>query len=181
MAPPIPLLPAQVDLDVVRRGSGDEFAGRSLLGVQERQLRPLAIYFARESHLLILGANGCGKTAALRTLCRELVRTNTAAQAQLVIVDFRRALLGIVESKQLRGYAMSPAALTALLPGLLDLLSGRMPPPDASQAQLRAGRGGAGRTSTSWSTTTTWWPRRPATCWLRSSNSCCKQANWVCT
>ncbi|ETB33751.1 hypothetical protein N602_29415 [Mycobacterium avium subsp. hominissuis 10-5606] len=56
-----------------------------------------------------------------------------------MIVDFRRALLGVVESEQLRGYAMSPAALTALLPGLLDLLSGRMPPPDASQAQLRAG------------------------------------------
>ncbi len=131
--------PARVDLDAVRRGSGDEFAGRPLLGLQERQLQPVAIDFARESHLLILGANGCGKTAALRTLCRELVRTNTAAQAQLVIVDFRRALLGIVESEQLHGYAMSPAALTALLPGLLDLLSGRMPPPDASQAQLRAG------------------------------------------
>lgn len=139
VAPPIPLLPARVDLDAVRRGSGDEFAGRPLLGLQERQLQPLAIDFARESHLLILGANGCGKTAALRTLCRELVRTNTAAQAQLVIVDFRRALLGVVASEQLRGYAMSPAALTALLPGLLDLLSGRMPPPDASQAQLRAG------------------------------------------
>ena len=33
---------------------------------------------------------------------------------------------------------MSPAALGALLPGLLDVLQRRMPPPDVSQAQLRA-------------------------------------------
>ena len=60
-------------------------------------------------------------------------------QAQLLIVDFRRALLAVVESEHLSGYAMSPAALAVLLPDLLESLQGRMPPPDASQAQLRNG------------------------------------------
>lgn len=55
-----------------------------------------------------------------------------------MIVDFRRTLLGVVESEHLRGYAMSPAALAALLPDVLALLSARMPPPDASQAELRS-------------------------------------------
>lgn len=138
VAPPIPLLPSHVDHEAVVRAAGAELGAQILLGLQERQLRAVALDFVRHPHLTILGDNECGKTATLRTLCRELVRTKTAAQAQLVIVDFRRTLLGVVESEHLGGYAMSPAALTALLPGVVDVLRGRMPPPDASQAQLRA-------------------------------------------
>ncbi len=139
VAPTIPLLPTQVEhAGVVRRSSG-ELAARVLLGLEERRLRPVAIDFEEYSHLLVLGDNECGKTATLRTLCREIVRTKTAAQAQLLIVDFRRSLLGVVESEHLLGYAMSPTALGALLPDSLDLLQRRMPPLDATQAQLRAG------------------------------------------
>jgi DNA segregation ATPase FtsK/SpoIIIE, S-DNA-T family len=138
-APPIPLLPMRVDRDTVVHRAGDELAGRILLGLEERRLHPVTIDFDQQSHLLILGDNECGKTATLRTLCREIVRTNTPAEAQLLIVDFRRSLLGVIESEHVGGYAMSSAALGAVLPGFLDLLQGRMPPPDASQAQLRAG------------------------------------------
>jgi S-DNA-T family DNA segregation ATPase FtsK/SpoIIIE len=139
IAPPIPLLPMRIDRETLMRGAGVELDSRVLLGVRERELHTVTVEFEQNPHLLILGGNGCGKTATLRTLCRELVRTKTPAQAQLLIVDFRRALLGVVESEHLRGYAISPAALGAVLPGLLDLLRGRMPPPDASQAQLRTG------------------------------------------
>lgn len=138
VAPPIPLLPDHVDRESLVRGSGTELRARVLLGMRERELRPAAIDFDGQPHLVIVGDGGCGKTATLRTLCRELVRTKTAAQAQLLIVDFRRTLLGVVESDHLRGYAMSPAALAALLPDVLALLSARMPPPDASQAELRS-------------------------------------------
>jgi S-DNA-T family DNA segregation ATPase FtsK/SpoIIIE len=101
-------------------------------------LRPVAVDFEQHPHLLVLGDNECGKTATLRTLCREIVRTKTSAEAKLLIVDFRRSLLGVVESEHLGGYAMSPAALGALLPDLLDVLRRRIPPSDASQAQLRS-------------------------------------------
>ncbi|HUH71238.1 MAG TPA: type VII secretion protein EccCa [Mycobacterium sp.] len=138
VAPPIPLLPTRVDHDTVVDRAGTELGARMLLGLEERRLQPVAVDFEQYSHLLVLGDNECGKTATLRTLCREIVRTKTAAEAQLLIVDFRRSLLGVVESEHFGGYAMSPAALGALLPGLLDLLRRRMPPSDASQAQLRA-------------------------------------------
>jgi S-DNA-T family DNA segregation ATPase FtsK/SpoIIIE len=138
VAPPIPLLPTHVDPDDVLRRAGADLGTRILLGLEERRLQPLAVDFEHHSHLLILGDNECGKTATLRTLCREIVRTQTAAQAQLLIVDFRRSLLGVVESEHLGGYAASPAALDALLPELLDSMRRRMPPADASQAQLRA-------------------------------------------
>jgi S-DNA-T family DNA segregation ATPase FtsK/SpoIIIE len=137
-APPIPLLPNRVDYHLVVGRAGDEFGAGILLGLEEHRLQPVAVDLGRHRHLLIIGDNECGKTSALRVLCREIVRTKTAAQARLVIVDLRRTLLGVVESEHLGGYAMSPAALGELLPGLLDLLRGRMPPPDVSQAQLRA-------------------------------------------
>ncbi|OBB95152.1 type VII secretion protein EccCb [Mycobacterium sp. 852002-40037_SCH5390672] len=142
IAPPIPQLPMQVDreaIEIAVRGSNAESGTPILLGLRERELRPMAIDFGSHSHLLVLGDNECGKTATLRTLCREIVRTKTPMQARLLIVDFRRALLGVVESEHLSGYAMSPAALAVLLPELIESLRARMPPPDATQAQLRSG------------------------------------------
>jgi S-DNA-T family DNA segregation ATPase FtsK/SpoIIIE len=137
-APPIPVLPTRVDHDDVVHRAGAELGSRILLGLEERRLHPVTVDFGRDSHLVIFGDNECGKTATLRTLCREIVRTKTAAQAQLLIVDFRRSLLGVVESQLLGGYAMSPAAVDALLPELLDVLRRRVPPAEVSQAQLRA-------------------------------------------
>jgi len=137
-APPIPLLPPRVDYDTVVNKAGGESGAGILLGLEERRLQPVAVDFEHHMHLLVLGDSECGKTATLRTLCRDIVRTKTAGQAQLLIVDFRRTLLGVVESEHLGGYAMSPAALDALLPGVLDQLRQRMPPPQLSQAQLRA-------------------------------------------
>ncbi|MEI7716950.1 MAG: type VII secretion protein EccCb, partial [Mycobacterium sp.] len=142
-APPILLLPARINHDdVIERASGERAGGEPgagiLLGVEERRLRSVAVDFARHSHLVILGDTGCGKSATLRTLCREIVRTTTATHAQLLIVDYRCSLLGVIESHPLVGYASSPPALDVLLPGLIDLLRRRMAPPDASQAQLRA-------------------------------------------
>ncbi|SPM38565.1 secretion protein EccC [Mycobacterium numidiamassiliense] len=138
VAPPIPLLSTHVDHEAVVRQAGTDLSAQILLGLEERRLQPLAVDFERESHLLILGDNECGKTATLRTLCREIMRTKTAAQAQLLVVDFRRSLLGVVESKHLGGYAMSPAGLAVVLPDLRELLNRRMPPVDASQTQLRS-------------------------------------------
>lgn len=136
-APPIQLLPAHVDREAAVHRAGDEFAGRILLGLEERRLQPVTVDFDQHPHLLILGDNECGKTATLRTLCCEIVRTRSAAEAQLFVADYRRSLLGVVESEHLGGYAMSPAALAALLPGALEVLRQRVPPPEVSQAQLR--------------------------------------------
>jgi S-DNA-T family DNA segregation ATPase FtsK/SpoIIIE len=137
-APPIPLLPTRVDYAAVVHQAGDQLGARILLGLDERRLQPVAVDFERSPHLLILGDNQCGKTAALRLLCREIVRTRTPGQAQLLIVDFRRTLLGVVESEHLGGYAMSPAALNAVLPTLVESLRRRMPPPDLCHAELLA-------------------------------------------
>jgi S-DNA-T family DNA segregation ATPase FtsK/SpoIIIE len=138
-APPIPLLPAHIDHHRVVEQAGDGSGTGVLIGLEENELRPLAIDFAQQPHLLILGDSECGKTAALRTVCNELLRTTTAAQSLVFIVDFRRSLLGVVESESehLGGYLASADALDTVLPGLADRLRGRVPPRDATPAQLR--------------------------------------------
>ncbi len=138
-APAVELLPTQIhQRDLVLRGGGQQPKSQVLLGLGEHELKPVAIDFAEQAHLLVLGEAGCGKTAVLRMLCRELIRTNTADEAHLEIVDFRRSLLGVVESEHLAGYAMSPASLASRLPAILDRLEARMPGDDVTQQQLRA-------------------------------------------
>ena len=97
----------------------------------------MAVDFTHQLHLLVLGESECGKTATLRVLCRELLRTPTAAQ--LHVVDPRRSLLGVVDaaSGQRGGYVASADALDELVPRLIGMLRRRMPPPDTTPMQMR--------------------------------------------
>jgi DNA segregation ATPase FtsK/SpoIIIE, S-DNA-T family len=139
VAPPVALLPTRVDHDaLVTHSPEPRPATKILLGIGETELCPVALDFATQAHLVALGEGECGKTTALRTLCRQIVRTNTADSAQLFIIDFRRTLLGIVESDHLAGYTPSAAALTSQLAFLMERLQARMPGADVTQKQLRA-------------------------------------------
>jgi S-DNA-T family DNA segregation ATPase FtsK/SpoIIIE len=138
IAPPIPLLPAQVDhCEVIERAGAPDL--RPLIGLEESELCPVVIDFAQHLHLLILGDNESGKTATLRLICRELVRTTTAAQCQLFVVDVRRSLLGVVQSEsgQLGGYLASADAVGEVVPRIIEQLRRRMPPWNATPLQLR--------------------------------------------
>ncbi len=138
-APQIPLLPPYVDHHSIVARAVEGIDAGILIGLEESELLPLAIDFAHHPHLLIIGDGECGKTATLRTICRELMRTTTAAQSQLFIVDFRRSLLGVMEpdSEHLGGYFASADAVDAVLPWLADRLRRRMPPLSATPMQLR--------------------------------------------
>jgi DNA segregation ATPase FtsK/SpoIIIE, S-DNA-T family len=136
-APPVELLPTHVHHRAMHATAPAHPATQIPLGLGERELRPIALDFGEQPNLVILGEAECGKTTTLRTLCSELIRTNDAASAQLVIVDYRRSLLGVVESAHLAGYAMSASALTSQLSTLLDRLQARMPKDDVTQQQLR--------------------------------------------
>ncbi|MEO3760781.1 type VII secretion protein EccCa [Mycobacterium sp. B14F4] len=137
-APQVELLPSVVHhRDLLREEGSERSPTDVVLGLGEHDLRPVVADFAEQPHLLVLGESGCGKSALLRLLCREVIRTASADQVQLEIVDFRRALLGVVESEHLSGYAASPAALTSRLEKVLDRLRARLPGEDVTQRQLR--------------------------------------------
>jgi S-DNA-T family DNA segregation ATPase FtsK/SpoIIIE len=136
-ATPVELLPSLVQRrDVAHRIIGRVSNG-VLIGMGERELEAVTLDFDQQQHLLVLGESGCGKTAVLRLLCTEIMNAGHADEAQLEIVDFRRTLLGVVDSGHLAAYTMSPASLASRLPKLLDELEARMPDENVTQHQLR--------------------------------------------
>ena len=139
--PRVRMLPARVDLAEVRAGVPEGAAGgRLLLGVDERDLAPVGVDPTRERHLLVLGEAGSGKTALLRSYAREVVRTRTPAEAQLVVVDYRRSLAGEVPEEHLLDHLPSAPAAAPALRDLAGHLATRLPGSGTAASQRREGR-----------------------------------------
>jgi S-DNA-T family DNA segregation ATPase FtsK/SpoIIIE len=135
-APPLRLLPATVDLDVVRRQAGADAAGL-LLGLDEARLAPVALDPDTAPHLLVFGDSRSGKSTLLRTYLHEVARIRAAAQAQVVVVDYRRSLLGEVPDERLLHYLTSADQARPALDELASYLRSRLPGPDVTPEQLR--------------------------------------------
>lgn len=140
--PKLRLLPASVDLDAVlakaAEGHRGQVPGGTLyLGVDERALAPVGISVEADPHLLVFGEGESGKSSVLRAYLREVMRTHTAAQAQIMVVDYRRALLGEVPPEYLVNYLTSAAQATPALTEMATYLRGRVPGPDVTPEQLR--------------------------------------------
>lgn len=134
-APQIELLPQRVDYAELPATA--ERPPRYVIGMAEEDLQPFALDMGADPYLILLGDTGCGKTSALRTLCRAIIGQTDPARAQLLIIDYRRSLLGVVEPPYLCGYAMSAVTTTAELATALSLLTARLPGPGVTQQQLR--------------------------------------------
>ncbi|MCV7263105.1 type VII secretion protein EccCb [Mycolicibacterium poriferae] len=130
-ARPVEVLPSLVRHHRIAR------CGEVVLGLGERELAPITIDFDRHPHLLVLGDGECGKTATLRLLCTELIRTAEPSNASIELVDYRRTLLGVVETAHLGGYSVSGPALSARMAALSAQLDARMPDENVTQQQLR--------------------------------------------
>ena len=135
-APRLRLLPAEVGLDVVRRQAGADAPGL-LLGLDEARLAPVALDPDAEPHLLVFGDGRSGKSTLLRTYLHEVVRARTPEQAQVVLVDYRRALLGEVPDRHLLHYLGSTDQARPALEELASYLRTRLPGPDVTPEQLR--------------------------------------------
>ena len=138
-APRIRMLPARLPhADLLAATAND---GRSRLqvpiGIDEDELAPAYLDFDAEPHLLVFADGESGKTTLLRTICAEILARNTPAQAKLVIGDYRRTMLGVVETDHLAGYAASAQVLTTMIAEVAGYLAKRMPGPDVTQEQLR--------------------------------------------
>ena len=140
--PRLRLLPGQVSLADVRRADGASGAGADghgplLLGLRESDLAPAELDVDADPHLLVLGDGGSGKTSLLRAYLHEVMRTRTARQAQVVLIDPRRSLLGEVPDAYLLNHLSSPAQVRAAVADLAAHLETRLPGPAVSSAQLR--------------------------------------------
>jgi DNA segregation ATPase FtsK/SpoIIIE, S-DNA-T family len=113
-------------------------AGLALpLGQAESDLRPVLADFAAEPHLMAFGDSECGKSSLLRGLAESIIRRFTPEQARIVLVDYRRSLLGAVESEHLIGYGTTEAETGTLMESVAGYMERRRPGTDVTPVQLR--------------------------------------------
>ena len=106
-------------------------------GIDELELAPVLLDPGSDPHLVIFGAPESGKSTALRTILQGLVQRYTPKEAKIMILDYRRALLGFVETEHMLGYAASSEAGKQLMNDAAAAIRARLPGPDVTQQQLR--------------------------------------------
>ena len=73
----------------------------------------------------------------LRACAHEIMRTRSPKEAQIVVVDYRRSLLGEVPEDYLLNYLTSAPQAQPALRELATYLESRIPGPDVTPEQLR--------------------------------------------
>ncbi len=138
--PKLRLLPDRIDLSRLHEQvlAGGEPVDRAIyLAIDERDLAPVSFDIDREPHLLTFGDSRSGKSALLRTYTREVMRTRSAKQAQIVVVDYRRSLLGEIPDEYQLHYLTSATQSEPAIAELAAYLQQRLPGPDVTPEQLR--------------------------------------------
>ncbi|OYN85857.1 type VII secretion protein EccCa [Parenemella sanctibonifatiensis] len=105
--------------------------------IDELELAPVEFDPTVDPTLAIFGGPESGKSTILRTLLNGIVTRYTPDEAKIVLLDYRRALLGAVETDHMLGYAASSAAGTKLAQDAAASMKKRLPGSDVTQQQLR--------------------------------------------
>ncbi|MGL5866907.1 MAG: type VII secretion protein EccCa [Dermatophilaceae bacterium] len=135
-APAVRMLPAMVAADDLPELRTDR---RNVvpIGLSGKDLSTAVADFGTDAHLLLLGDLESGKTTFLRTVARQLMARNTPAQARILLVDYRRSLLGEVSQEHLIGYASNREALDDAVRQVCVAMRNRLPGDDVTPEQLR--------------------------------------------
>ena len=78
-----------------------------MVGLGENELEPLVLDFGQQPHLMAFADVECGKTTLLRNIAMGIIESCTPDQARIIMIDYRRTMLGVVEGDQLAGYSTS--------------------------------------------------------------------------
>jgi S-DNA-T family DNA segregation ATPase FtsK/SpoIIIE len=107
------------------------------IGINEADLDTVYLDFTAEPHFLCFADGESGKTNLLRTIARGIVNRCTPDQARIIMIDYRRTLLGALESEHLIGYGMSADVLTPMINDVHSSMRKRLPGAGITQQQLR--------------------------------------------
>ncbi|SDY12760.1 DNA segregation ATPase FtsK/SpoIIIE, S-DNA-T family [Micromonospora pattaloongensis] len=134
-APRVRLLPPVLpysDVDLSRTSGL-----RLPIGIAEADLQPVSVDFATEPHFLLFGDAECGKSSFLRALATSITARFTPEQARVILVDYRRSLLGVIQSEHLIGYGTAATGTAELIESVAGYMQRRLPGPDVTPQQLR--------------------------------------------
>jgi len=107
------------------------------VGIAEADLRPVVLDFATEPHFVVFGDAECGKSSFLRALAATITTRFTPEQARVILVDYRRSLLGAIATPHLIGYGTAAAHTTDLIESAAGYLARRIAGPEVTPQQLR--------------------------------------------
>ncbi|HEU4423911.1 MAG TPA: type VII secretion protein EccCa [Pilimelia sp.] len=132
-APAVRLLPAELPFAALPAPEG----GRVPIGIAEADLQPVHLDVDAEPHALLFGDIECGKSSFLRSLARQITIGYDPSRARLILVDFRRSLLGCVDTPHLIGYGTSQQTTTELIQQVTTVMRERLPGANVTPEQLR--------------------------------------------
>ncbi|MGW4741929.1 type VII secretion protein EccCa [Nocardia xishanensis] len=140
-APGVRMLPGELDRDQVlatARGLDIRLdSKRVLIGLSESELAPVVLDFEESPHLLVFADVGCGKTTLLRNIAQGIVENSHPNEARVILVDYRRTMLGAIDGPHLAGYSTSAQTSVPTLKEVAGFVSQRLPGADITPAQLR--------------------------------------------
>ncbi|WP_367136031.1 type VII secretion protein EccCb [Saccharothrix sp. HUAS TT1] len=138
-APEIRLLPDLLPFSELTSQVGEPAPGSGHLvpiGVGEDGLAPVYLDFDSDPHFMALADGESGKTNMLRTIVRGIMTSYTSSEALIMLVDYRRTMLGYIETDHLLSYAVSSAQLTDMIKDVRSSMASRLPGPDVTREQL---------------------------------------------
>jgi S-DNA-T family DNA segregation ATPase FtsK/SpoIIIE len=108
------------------------------VGISDRDLQPAGIDLSGgDPHLLVYGDGETGKTNLLRVVLDGFQQRYRPEQLGIVLVDYRRGLLGTVPDEYLLAYCATPDQTAAVAREVAGSIGQRRPGPDVTPAQLR--------------------------------------------
>ncbi|WP_198347888.1 type VII secretion protein EccCb [Plantactinospora sp. KBS50] len=134
-APAVRMLPDRIHRSALPAPAG--VAGGVAIGVAEADLAAVRLDLpGGDPQFCVFGDAGSGKTSFLRVLIDGIVAGNSAWEARILLVDYRRSLLGAVPADHLAAYAPDLRAAGVYLEQLAAELTKRLPPPDITPQRL---------------------------------------------
>jgi ESX secretion system protein EccC len=136
-APPVRLLPELMPYEQLL--AQDTRAGTRLvpIGVNEDKLAPVYLDFDADPHFVAFADGESGKTNLLRTIIRGIMTRYSPKEAVILLVDYRRTLLGFIDTDHLLACAVSSKQLNEMIRDSCEALEKRLPGPDVTPEQLR--------------------------------------------
>ncbi|MBB4686429.1 type VII secretion protein EccCa [Amycolatopsis jiangsuensis] len=136
-APQVRLLPDLITYDEVLAQDHRRDTQLVPFGVNEENLAPVYLDFDAEPHFFAFADGESGKTNLLRQIARGISERYTPQQGVILLVDYRRTMLGFLSGDSLLGYAVSSAQLDTMIKDVHGSMTRRLPGPDVTQDQLK--------------------------------------------
>ncbi|MFI5635342.1 type VII secretion protein EccCa [Streptomyces sp. NPDC051664] len=137
LAPPVRMLPTMLSAAKLPRDPDPARRLRIPIGLEETELQTAWHDLAATPHLVAFGDSESGKTNLLRLFAKSLSERFTPAEAQCIVVDFRRDLVEAIPQEYRLGHAVSVDQLRELIDGAARALKTRAPGPEITPSRMK--------------------------------------------